>query len=113
MSSIARWSYKNTATVRPFIGIDSRTGVIEYGEDYDIACTWIGEIKVVVDQRVSGVSGKEFTSTMQVFCEDKRPNTKDLICVNDEKFTFREIGNITSFDMSAFNDTPDYTIHAE
>lgn len=104
MSSIATWSYKNTATVRPFVSEDPYEGVITYGDPYDIACTWAAESKQMRD-----ANGAEFVSNYIIWSEDARPKHRDLILLNTEAPTdWQEIRSHMEWDMSPFADTPDF-----
>ena len=49
MSKVSRWSYRNTATVKPFVSEDTYAGTIIYGDEYTIACTWAAESKEMRD----------------------------------------------------------------
>jgi hypothetical protein len=104
MSSISRWSYLNTATVRPFVSSDDYSGVITYGDPYDIACTWAAESKQMRD-----ATGAEFVSNYIIWSEDVRPKHRDLILLNTEAVTeWQEIKTHMQWDMAMFGDTPDY-----
>lgn len=104
MSKIARWSYKNTAAVRPFVSEDSYTGAIVYGDEYSIACTWAADSKEMRD-----ASGAEFVSRYIIWSEDARPKHRDLIKLNTVAETdWQEIRDHMAWDMVMFNDVPDY-----
>lgn len=104
MSSIARWSYTNTATVRPWLGQDSYTQEIAYGEPYEIACTWAAESK-----EMAAADGTEFVSAYIIWSEDARPKHLDLIKLNTVAETdWQEIRSHMEWDMSMFADVPDY-----
>ena len=105
MSALARWTYTNTATVKPFLGEDGENGGITYGPEYVIACTWTAEAKQARDQR-----GFEFVSTYVIFTEDARPQYLDEILINEPGAPWQQIRARTSWDMSPFNDTPDYKL---
>lgn len=105
MSSLARWTYTNTATVRPFLDEDLETGVINYGPEFTIACTWIAESKEARDAR-----GAEFVTRNRVYLEDDRPKYRDLITLNDGSGLEQEIRDRTAYDMSMHGDTPDYEL---
>lgn len=105
MSAISRWSYTNTATVRPFIEEDGENGGKLYGPEYQIACTWTAEANQVRDQR-----GFEFVSTYTIYTEDARPGYLDEILINSPGTPWQEIRARTEYDMSMFNDTPDYKL---
>lgn len=104
MSSIANWSYTNTARVRPFISSDDFDGETLYGEEYTIRCTWAAESK---EQR--DANGVEFVSAYIIWSEDPRPKYRDLILLNTEQETdWQEVKSHMQWDMSMFQDTPDY-----
>ena len=67
MSNTANWSYTNTATVKPFLGM-SEWGGASYGPEYTIACTW-----TAVSQQQRDDNGAEFVSRFEIFTEDARP----------------------------------------
>lgn len=104
MSSIARWSYKNTATVRPFIDEDLENGGVVYGDEYAIACTWAAESKEMRD-----ASGAEFVSSYIIWSEDPRPKHRDLILLDTLAPTdWQEIRSHMEWDMQMFDDVPDF-----
>jgi len=104
MSSIGRWSYANTATVRPFVSEDTFEGGITYGPDYQIACTWAAESKEMRD-----ATGAEFVSAYVIWSEDARPKHRDLILLNTTAPTdWQEIRSHMEWDASMFQDTPDF-----
>lgn len=104
MSSIARWSYTNTATVRPWLSEDGYERVPVYGEPYEIACTWAAESK-----EMTAADGKEFVSAYIIWSEDARPKHLDLIKLNTVAETdWQEIRSHMEWDMSMFADVPDY-----
>lgn len=104
MSVIARWSYRNTATVKPFVSIDPLTGVTVYGPEYEIACTWTAEATQQRDQ-----NGAEFVSRYIFFTEDPRPKHLDMIRRSGHD-DWDEIRSSTQWDMAMFGDTPDYKL---
>lgn len=104
MSSIARFSYKNTAAVRPFISEDLENGGVTYGEEYEIFCTWAAESKEMRD-----ASGAEFVSAYIIWSEDPRPKYRDKILLNTTAVTdWQEIRSHMEWDMLMFDDTPDF-----
>lgn len=104
MSSIARWSYKNTATVKPYLGEDQENGGTLYGDPYEIACTWAAESKQMRD-----ATGAEFVSNYIIWSEDARPKYRDMVLLNTEQLTeWQEIRSHMQWDMSPFADVPDY-----
>lgn len=107
LSSIARWTYINTATVRPFLGINNWGGEVTYGEEYSIACTWSAESEIQSGMGgQSGSQGEEFVSRHIIYTEDRRPKRLDLIKF-DGSDGWEEIRDRTEWDMSPFGDTPD------
>lgn len=110
MSAIARWSYKNTATVKPFLSIDLMTGVTVYGPEYEIACGWVAEAKQERETGgQSGSRGAEFISQHIIYTEDPRPGYLDLILLSG-RTDWEQIRSATMWEMAAFNDTPDYKL---
>ena len=105
MSLIARWSYKFTATVKPFEAYDQRTGATSYGVEFDILCGVVG----VSDQDRVSVGGQEMLAKHVIYTEDARPKCLDLIKF-DGSDGWEEIRHKTFWEMSAFNDTPDYKL---
>lgn len=104
MSSIARWSYRNTAQVRPFVSEDSYSGTITYGDPFEIACTWAAESKQMRD-----ANGDEFVSNYIIWSEDARPKHRDLILLNTDAATdWQEIRTHMEWDMAMFDDVPDF-----
>jgi len=106
MSSVSRWSYTNTAQVRPLVGYDGETGGTTYGTVYEIACTWTAEAKEYRETK-----GIEFVSTHSIFTEDPRPGYRDEILLNSTGATWQEIRLRIEWDMSMFSgDSPDYKL---
>lgn len=105
MSEISRWSYKNTATVRPFVSEDNFSGMITYGDEFTIACTWAAESKEMRD-----ATGAEFVSNYIIWSEDARPKHRDLILLNTVAPTdWQEIRSHMEWDMQMFDDPlPDF-----
>jgi len=104
MSEIARWSYKNTATVKPFLDEDQEAGGVTYGPEYTIACTWAAESKQMRD-----ATGAEFVSNYIIWSEDPRPAYRDQIKLNTEVDSgWQEIRSHMAWDMAMFSDVPDY-----
>ena len=104
MSATANWSYTNVATVRPFVKIDLKTQAMIYGDEYEIACTWIAKGEQMRDS-----DGAEFVSRHQIFTEDKRPKFLDLVSF-DGSNGWEEIRTVLGYDMSFFNEEPDFTL---
>ena len=89
------------------------TGAIEYGPAYEIACTWMAPIAVNAGRAAASVGdGKEDVSTLQIFTEDARPAIRDMIKPNDPTLPETEITGREAYDMSMFNDVPDYRLTA-
>lgn len=110
MSAIARWSYQNTATVKPFVSIDLYAGKTVYGPEYEIACGWAAEAKQERETGgQSGARGAEFISKHIIYTEDGRPKELDMILLNG-RTDWEEIRAVTMWEMAAFNDTPDYKL---
>lgn len=109
MSSIARWTYTNTADVLPLTGVDEY-GKSTYGTPYTIACTWGTDGK---QERgvggMSGAQGAELTNTDTIYTEDPRPQRLDKIKLNGHA-AYQEIRGRIEYDMSPFGDTPDYEL---
>lgn len=102
MSKIARWSYKAVATVRPYEGMDYRTGEITYGEEYTILCTWEANTEQARDN-----DGAEFVGRHIVYHEDPRPKYLDQIKLTGHT-EWEQIRSVTVYDMAMFGDLPDY-----
>lgn len=112
MSEVARWSYQNTATVKPFTGRDDWKGTNTYGEPYEIACTWTAAAEQVRETGgQGGVRGAEFVAKHLIFTEDKRPKYLDLIQLNGHA-DWEEIRAVTEWDMSSLGepDSPDFRL---
>lgn len=112
MSNTANWSYANVATVYPFTGYDGENNVNTYGEPYLIACTWKDEAKNLVDNE-----GIEFISISSFYTEDNRPKRGDFIGKGDltaqvDPMAVKacKIKAVKEFDMSFFNEKPDYEV---
>lgn len=100
-SAIARWSYKATATIKPFVSMGDWGGGATYGQEYTIACNWVAE----TEQYRTG-DGAEFVSRHVIFTEDLRPKKLDMIQFGGSD-GWEEIRDRTEWDMSPFGDTPD------
>lgn len=109
MSSIARWTYTNTAVVRPFEGVNE-WGKSTYGTEYEIACTWgtKGQQERGLGGQ-SGPQGAELVDTDTIYTEDPRPKRLDLIRLGGHD-DWQEIRGRVEYDMSFFDDTPDYEL---
>lgn len=106
MSSLARWTYTNTATVYPFEGEDLFNGGVLFGDPYTIACTWETGGKLIRSDE-----GDEFVADMLIYTEDARPKYRDEIVLagHDRRMQIRAV---TEWDLSFFGepDSPDYRI---
>lgn len=109
MSLVARWSYKATATVWPFLGEDSENGGILYGDSYEIACAWECGGKAIRLSAAPAGGSEEFVPRWIVYTEDARPQYRDRISVAGAIFD-EEIRDVTGWGMEMFNDTPDYRL---
>lgn len=107
MSETANWSYTNTARIRPRIGMNMRTGQTEYGEEYEIACTW-----TAVSEQSRDDEGAEFISRYEIYTEDPRPLYLDMILLNgwDADTDWQQIRSRVEWDMSFFGEIPDYKL---
>lgn len=113
MSSLARWSYANIATVWPFLSEDPYSGAIVYDVPFTIACTWTGKATQHRD-----ANGNEFVARDTYWTEDPRPKHRDMIAKGDESALppfeagAEEIRDVTNWDMSPFNepDSPDFSL---
>ena len=103
MSSIARWTYTNTATIRPFEGVNE-WGKSTYGTEYEIACTW--GTKGTQERRDGGA---ELVDSDTIYTEDARPKRLDMIKLSGRD-DWQEIRGRVEYDMSFFGDTPDYEL---
>lgn len=101
MSKIARWSYKATARVRPFLSRNTWDGTATYGEEYSIACNWVAASEQHTDS-----DGREFVSRHIIYTEDLRPQYLDLIALESGN-DWQEIRARTEWDMAMFSDVPD------
>ena len=112
MSSLARWTYRNTATVYPYVGEDRYNGGVLYGDPYEIACTWKtgGKLMRTLGGQ-SGAEGEEFVADMLVYTEDPRPRFRDEIVLAGDSRRMK-IRRVAEFDMSPFDepDSPDFEI---
>lgn len=118
MSKIARWSYKAVATVYPTI-VNEWDGTRTYGEPFLISCAWER-----TDGTATDSNGNEVSNTLTIFTEllynnqeTKIPLRGDMIATGDTTDQpdpllagANEITGIVKWDMSMFNDTPDYKI---
>lgn len=100
MSSIARWSYKNVATVRPVLGL-GEYGEATYGEPYVIACNWAADNSMSRQE-----DGQEFVGRHTIYTEDLRPQYGDEIQFEGSA-GYERIRSRTVWEAAMFNDTPD------
>jgi len=109
MSSLARWSYANTARVQPFLGADDFNGGATYGEEYEIACTWRAQSSR--ERQIVAADGQEYVTSNTIFTEDPRPKYLDRIALGDS-LDFEEIRKVGTFDRSPFGeaDSPDFEL---
>ncbi|MCV5231329.1 hypothetical protein OFC56_29655, partial [Escherichia coli] len=102
VSALSRWSYKNTATIRPFISLDLMRGQSLYGDEYEIACNWTADSKPERESGgMSGARGAEFISQHIIYTEDARPKYLDMIKL-EGRDDWEEIRSVTVWDMAMF-----------
>lgn len=121
MSSIARWSYANTATVWPFLTRDPRTQAETYGAPYLIACTWIsgaGRNRSSAAGTRTDQNGQEYLVKQTFYTEDQRPAFRDMIATGMHVGTHQQalankVREVVSYDMSMFGepDSPDFEVY--
>lgn len=102
LSKVARWSYRNKATVKPRTGEVDKYGQPVYGTEYEIKCTWGSNAK-----QLAALGGREYVIKNTIYTEDSRPKYLDMIQLNGST-EWEEIRERQEFDMSPFNDVPDY-----
>ncbi len=109
MSSVGRWTYTNTATVRPRATQtgDGWSHGKEYGDEYTIDCTWNA-----ISETASDDDGNEFVAKYEIFTEDSRPGYLDQIKINSTNARWATIRSVTEWDMSPFGeaDSPDFKL---
>lgn len=106
MSSIANWSYTYQATVTPAGEIDGVTGATQLGTPYTIMCN----VTAVEDEkRQAAQSGHELVGKHVIYTEDGRPQEGDMIEFVGSNGK-QKILHRTFWEMTAFNDTPDYKL---
>ena len=110
MSSIARWTYTDIATVTPRLGIDGVTGVDTYGPTYTIKCN-VTAITSSDIKPTGGIDGDEWIGTHTIYTEDDRPRKGDLISF-DGSDGAQIIRDRTFWSMTAFGatETPDFKL---
>lgn len=105
MSSIARWSYANTAIIKPFVSRDPLTGANQYGPEYTIFCTW----EAGGNATMTAQNGDEFIAKHIIYTEDAGPRVRDMIRIGG-RAQWEEIRSVTEWDMSMFADVPDFKL---
>lgn len=106
MSSIANWSYTYQATVTPFLDINGVTGKPEFGDPYNIMCN----VAAIEDEkRQSAPNGHELVGKHVIYTEDGRPQEGDMIEFEGSNGK-QKILHRTFWEMTAFDDTPDYKL---
>lgn len=113
MSKIARWSYTETAEVRPVLGFDTIKQSATYGEPYQIKCSWQDKSETKVDPE----TGEEFTCTRIYSTEDDRPRVGDEIRPVSSLIAgegWQRIRALEKFPMSMFgkSEKPDFNLVA-
>lgn len=118
MSKIARFSYKALATIYPVTYDDWNNSKV-YGQPYLIDCAWTATEGKDEDERVSetDVSYVIFTELLYNLQPVERPRKGWMIAPGDTtafsdplEAGANEISGVVEWDMSMFNDTPDYKI---
>lgn len=104
MSDTANWSYEHEITVKPFVSMDQRTKVKNYGTEYVVKCNVIG-----VSEQHRDANGQEFVSRHVIYLEDPRPKFLDMVYIA-EADSWQEIRAKTYWDMDMFEETPDYKL---
>lgn len=113
MSTIANWSYQNTATIYPYQGQDTFNGGVLIGTPYTIACTWTGKAETRTDS-----DGSEFVTRNTFWTEHQGIKRLDKIAKGDTtalnwmQAKAEEIRAVTDYDMSPFGEaaSPDFEI---
>lgn len=110
MSSIARWTYTDIATVTPYVSIDGVTGTPNYGTQYTIKCN-VTAITSSDIKPTGGIDGDEWIGTHTIYTEDDRPRKGDLISF-DGSDGAQVIRDRTFWSMTAFGaaETPDFKL---
>ena len=110
MSSIARWTYTDIATVTPYVSIDGVTGATNYGTPYTIKCN-VTAITSSAIKATGGIDGDEWIGTHTIYTEDDRPRKGDLISF-DGSDGAQIIRDRTFWSMTAFGatETPDFKL---
>lgn len=105
MSSLASWSYKAVATVRPWLGEDTEQGGEVFGEPYEILCSWEAGGKERRD-----ANGQEFVPRFELWTEANTPKHQDRITIAGTPVQDLEIRDIQGYGMEMFDDLPDYRL---
>lgn len=109
MSTTSSWSYTNVATVWRRTGVPVFGGGFAHEPPFIIACTW-----TATSRRATDSGGVEFVATADFFHEDSRVQYGDMIARGDQTSyanptdDAREIKAHTDWDMSFFDEIPDY-----
>lgn len=107
MSEIARWSYKNTALVRPFLGIDTWSNQETFGPEYEIKCNFVANDS---QERSSQTAERaELVQSHEIYTEDPRPKMLDMVLLNGHD-NWERIKGKTEYEMELFDDTPDFKL---
>lgn len=107
MTYFSSFAFKNTARVRPYVGFNMETQETEYGPEYEIACTWIGQAE---QMREAGARGAEFISKNKIWTGDPRPKYLDMILINNAQAEWDQIRLVTSYDMRMFDKPDEYLL---
>ena len=103
------WANTNTAMVKPRLEVDTENGGSEWGEPYQIECTWRapqGEART----KIADSQGRDVVPSWEVFTEDVRPSIYDQIMLNSTRPEWREILDRNEDDMSMFNEPPAFSL---
>ncbi len=107
MSTLANWSYKAVATVRPWLGEDTEQGGEVFGEPYEILCSWEAGGK---EQRLISSTGVPFLPTFELWTESALPKHLDRITIAGTPIQDVEIRAVQGYGMEMFDDLPDYRL---
>ena len=103
------WANTNTATVRPRLDTNTEDGGVDWGEEYEIECTWRAP-QGAARTKISDSQGTDVVPTWEVFTEDVRPRIFDQIRLNSTVPEFREILDRNEDDMSMFDEPPAFSL---
>lgn len=98
------FAFKSTAQVKPYLGHDDFTGAVSYGDEVEIACTWIA-----VAEQARDNNGAEFVGRHTVYTADPRATYLSLIKLGDHS-DWEEIRSVTSYDMAMFGTVVEYKL---